>query len=123
MSCNETGCSTPVTVENAFVPSLAEVSAVAKKPVVDLTAEELLLVAICDECAALHIMCGDTLISVEASLTEIARCRQNRADRAAERRARRESRQAAAKREAGRHTLGAVLLAAGLTPSVRLARR
>jgi hypothetical protein len=96
MVCNEGGCTAPVTVQNGFVPALDEISALAGKPVTRLTENEVLAVGYCEDCAAIHGMCGGKkLFSASRALAEI------------------EKQQKAANHAAVRQTLGAAFVAAG----------
>lgn len=96
MLCNEGGCTTPVTVQNSFVPALAEISALAGKAVTRLTTDEVLAAGYCEDCAALYAQCGTKkLFSASRALAEI------------------QKQQKAANHAATQHGLGAAFVAAG----------
>ena len=120
MKCNENGCNNEVTIETGFVPPLVDISAAAGKLAVNLTAEDLLTVAYCEECVALHEMCGDEikLYSVQESLAEIARRQKQKAELANQLRLRAQQAQELALRKAAKSTLGAKLLGLGFKPTV-----
>ncbi len=126
MKCAEKSCSVVLTTGNAFVQPLAVIAAGAKKNIADLTAGDLASShPVCEDCASLHIMCGEVMVSWARALETISRAKQARekAAKAAQLEADLavilRDRRAAQRR--GAQGLGVLLLAQGLRPSAKLA--
>ncbi len=99
-----------------------------------LSSADLLLLAICTDCAAIRRADGERWILFEDAADQVLQARQDHADAVAaelvrrHEQARRDREMTAAQQRAAvwvasGHTLGAALLAAGLAPSARLAPR
>lgn len=122
MKCSEKTCTVTLTAQNTFVRPLAAIAAEAKKTVADIDPRDLAASRpVCEDCASLHVMCGEVWHSWEGSLRKIAEERILRAALAkaaqgeADRKVREWNQRASARW--GRAGLGSALLAAGLHPS------